>query len=87
MPVKSCVRALGKRTFSRSRTRPEPIVRKRFMASSSVEASPWARLTATGKKVYMATTNACDEMPNPNQITTKGAMATIGRVWETTITG
>ena len=63
---------------------PAPMVRNSRIASTSVEANPWDSPMAMGKNVYIATTLACEVMPNPNQITTKGAMATIGNVWETT---
>ena len=54
-PVKNCGSALGSRTRQSSCARLAPIVRSRFIASTSAEASPWIVPTAVAKNVNSAT--------------------------------
>jgi hypothetical protein len=40
-----------------------------------------------GKKTIRAQTRTLERIPVPNQITSKGAMATVGTDWEATMNG
>ena len=46
--------------------------------------TPTTVLTSTGKKTINAQIKTLEKMPGPNQMTSKGAMATTGMAWVAT---
>ena len=55
--------------------------------STSADASPWIIATEIEKNVNSATSAIFGSSPKPNQITTRGASAISGTVWEMIISG
>ena len=64
-----------------------PSERSRVIASGSTRPNPSSRAIVTGKKVTRTTITTLGSSPNPNQMTNRGAIATIGIVWLVTRSG
>src|SRR5699024_4689622 len=80
--VKNSGSADGSRKKRNSLMRPAPMLRSNAEASLSARAKPSTSPMVTGKKVTKATTRILGSSPKPNQMIIKGAIATIGMVWE-----
>ena len=64
-----------------------PIARSRAINSGSEDAKPSAVLIVSGKKQKSTTMETVGVIPNPNQMTRIGAIASICIVWDTTRMG
>jgi hypothetical protein len=91
MPMRSAVKnagiADGSRTNANRRMRPAPMLRSSRVASLPAAPNPSMSPTASGKNVTSATTSIFGQSPNPNQITTSGAIAITGIVCDATSSG
>ena len=63
------------------------MLRSRLVAWRSVAANPSISPMAIGKNVTSAITTTFGSSPNPNQMISSGAIATIGSVWDATSSG
>src|SRR4029077_20003620 len=86
-PVKNDGSAAGQRNFANTWARDAPYVRNSSLASPSTDANPSSSATVIGKNVTSTITSTFGSNPNPNHSTNSGASATIGIVWEPTMSG
>ena len=86
-PVKNDGSAEGTRTIRQICLLLAPMARSRAISSGSEEARPSAVLIVSGKKQNSTTMETVGAIPNPNQMTRIGAIASICMVCDTTRRG
>src|SRR6516164_1440703 len=86
-PLKIAGNANGKRTNTKHRHSDAVNERHNFNAAGSAAANPTAAAMTTGKKLMKAAKATRDVLPNPSQITNRGASATFGTSWKNTRLG